>query len=268
MSHDTPPTDDRRCTAGILFALPIEADAFERRVTDRRTWRSAGPAFQAGRLGNCSLAWCVTGIGGRAAERATRLLIAGHRPAVIISAGFAGGLDPGLPRGSVVRPTAVVTADPGSRLTLAGGDAAGLVLASVSDPVVTPDDKRRLAAATAAAVVDMETHAIATVAAAAGLPCRCVRVVSDDASQALPQEVAALARPQSAARRIGAVLGAFGRRPAVAADLWRLYEHAVVDGRTLAAALEGVVRDLAASPTASLPGAGPAGPAAGRGRAT
>ena len=37
--------------------------------------------------------------------------------------------------------------------------------------------------------------------------------------------------------RLGAALGAIGRRPRAAADLWQLWEHAVVDGRALAAAL-------------------------------
>ena len=38
-------------------------------------------------------------------------------------------------------------------------------------------------------------------------------------------------------RRLGAALGAIGRRPRAALDLWGLYENAVLDGRTLAAAL-------------------------------
>ena len=70
------------------------------------------------------------------------------------------------------------------------------------------------------------------------MPCAAVRVISDAADDALPVEVAALARPQSAVRRLGAVLGAVGRRPRAALDLWRLYEHAVVDAHALAAALE------------------------------
>jgi hypothetical protein len=45
-------------------------------------------------------------------------------------------------------------------------------------------------------------------------------------------------------RRLGAALGALGRRPRAAFDMWTLWEHAVVDGRTLAAALEEFVREL------------------------
>jgi adenosylhomocysteine nucleosidase len=243
------------CVAGIVFALPIEADAFERRIAGRREWRGPGPAFHEGTIAGGRVAWCVSGVGGPAAARATNLLIDGHRPRAIVSAGFAGGLDAALARGAVVRPTAVVTEAAGGRIPLAALDdpQGGPLLVSVAEVAGTVARKRDLAARTGAGVVDMETQAVATAAAAAGLPCHCVRVISDDAAQALPPEAMALARPQSTARRFGAVLGALGRRPAVAVDLWRLYEHAVVDGRTLAAALEALCAALAAAATAGRP---------------
>jgi hypothetical protein len=78
----------------------------------------------------------------------------------------------------------------------------------------------------------------------AEIPCASVRVVSDTADQELPAEVAALAAPQSAARRLGRALGAIGRRPRAAFDLWRVWEHAVVDGRTLATALIAGMREI------------------------
>jgi len=261
------PAASDRCDIGIVFALAIEADAFARRVTDRVELRGTGPAFHTGCLAGGRVAWCVSGIGGAAAGRATRLLIDGHRPRLIVSAGFAGGLDPALPRGAVVRPEAVIAADEigGSRIALTPAARGGhMLLVSVHRVAATVAEKRDLAVRTAAGIVDMETHAIATAAAAAGLPCRAVRVVSDDAAQPLPAEVAALARPQSAVRRLGAVLGAVGRRPSAAVDLWRLYEHAVVDGRTLAAALERLCAEMAAATavTAARPAASPAGSAA------
>jgi hypothetical protein len=40
------------------------------------------------------------------------------------------------------------------------------------------------------------------------------------------------------------VVGALGRRPAVARDVWRLWEHAVVDSRTLAAAVADLIGRL------------------------
>ena len=44
-------------------------------------------------------------------------------------------------------------------------------------------------------------------------PARAVRVISDDATEDLPREIAALAAPQSALRRLGAAFNAVGHRP-------------------------------------------------------
>jgi adenosylhomocysteine nucleosidase len=258
---------DRGCEAGIVFALAIEAEAFERRATDRVEWRGPGGVVLEGTVAGVRVAWCVSGVGGPAAARAAALMIDGHRPRRLVAAGFAGGLDPALPRGCLVRPAAVTTDQAGTRIPLAHVDAGAAepLLVSVTEVVATVAAKRALAARTGAAIVDMETHAIATVAATARLPCLGVRVVSDDASQTLPAEVAGLARPQSALRRLGAVVGAVGRRPAAAVDLWRLYEHAVVDGRTLAAELERFCGALAgeAAVIPDRPAGGPADSAAG-----
>jgi len=263
----TPRGPARGCEAGIVFALAIEADAFERRATDRVEWRGPGGVVLEGTVAGVRVAWCVSGVGGPAAARAAALMIDGHRPRRLVSAGFAGGLDPALPRGCLVRPAAVTTEQAGTRIPLAhaGAGAAEPLVVSVTEVVATVAAKQALAARTGAAIVDMETHAIATVAATAGLPCLGVRVVSDDASQTLPAEVAGLSRPQSALRRLGAVVGAVGRRPAAAVDLWRLYEHAVVDGRTLAAELERLCGALAgeAAVIADRPAGEPADSAAG-----
>lgn len=231
---------DRRA-AGIVFAVEVEADAFERAATDRVETRAAGLVIHEGLVAGTRVAWCVGGTGSAAAVRAARLLVDGHRPGLLVSAGFAGGLAPALLRGAVVRP-AVSVGDHDPRplpLDTRGcpTDAAPLTIVTVADVVTTPAAKRSLADRTAAHLVDMETRAVAEVAAAAGLPCASVRVISDAVDDELPREVAALARPQSTMRRLGAALGAIGRRPRAALDLWQLYEHAVVDAKTLARAI-------------------------------
>ncbi len=236
--------------AGILFAMPIEADAFERMASDRVELHAGGLVFYEGRIAGRGVAWCITGVGSLAAARATRLLIDGHRPRVIVSAGFAGGLAASLVRGAVVRPVSVAADDDRPAIPLASGDAGpagaagGLRLITACRVLRTPAEKRAKHESSGADLVDMETHAIASVAATAGVPCTAIRVISDDAQHELPREVAALAEPQSAMRRLGTALGAIGRRPRAALDLWRLYEHAVVDGRTLAAALAAFCESL------------------------
>ena len=259
--------------------MPVEADAFAGLATETVEVTAAGLTFHEGVVAGRRVAWCVAGAGGEAAGRATRLLIDGHRPRVIVSAGFAGGLDPALARGSVVYPRrsinhrggppiAVAAAGQGRAAAAAGNtadSAAGsatssddLTIVSVDTVVATAAAKRDLAAATGAGLVDMETYAVATAAHAAGLPCVSIRVISDDASQDLPKEIAALVQPQSGMRRLGAALAGIGRRPRAALDMWQLWEHAVVDGRTLAVAIKTFLEGLSDSPSAaSRPGSSP-----------
>ncbi len=245
------------CDVGIVFAVPIEADAFERLSTDRVEIQAGTGRFHEGNVAGRRVAWCVAGIGAAAAAAATRLLVEGHRPRLLITAGFAGGLDPALFRGSVVRP-GVSLAESGAdpiRLspigTVAESASRAAAIITVSAVAATVEAKRLLATRFGAQLVDMETHAVASVARAAGIACAAVRVISDDASQELPREVAALAAPQSSLRRLGAAVGAIGRRPRAAVDLWRLWEHAVIDGKTLAAALVELVQAVPGPPSHS-----------------
>lgn len=232
--------------AGIIFALEVEADAFERLVAGRRETRGARFTFHTGSVGDRRIAWCVCGVGAEAALAATRQLITGHRPRAVITAGFAGALDAGLTRGAVIHPTRVVTAGDGPPFDLssAATTSTPLTIVSVAAVAATVEAKRALSARTGAHAVDMETHAVAMAAAEARLPCLAIRVVSDDADQALPREVADLAARRSPFGRLGAAVGAIGRRPSAAIDLWRLWEHAVVDSRTLASAVAAAIGSL------------------------
>jgi len=246
------PSAAPRCDAGIVFAVPIEADAFARLAADRVEIRAAAVTIEVGVVAGRRVAWCASGVGAAAATAATRLLVDGHRPTVVISAGFAGALDAALPRGSVVRPLRSVAEADLRPIPLwtpdgAAAEPCAATILTVDRVVATAEAKRCLAAASGANLVDMETHAVATVARAAGLPCAAVRVISDDATEDLPREIAALAAPQSALRRLGAAFNAVGRRPRAAIDLWRLWEHAVVDGRTLATALAELLQSLPGS---------------------
>ncbi|MBM4021754.1 MAG: hypothetical protein FJ284_05845 [Planctomycetes bacterium] len=245
------PTD--RPVLGIVFALAVEADAFERRVADRVETRGADLSIHTGFVAGRVVVWCVAGVGRGPAARAARLLIAGHRPAMLVSAGFAGGLSARLVRGRCVEPAAVRGEQPVPPLLLAAPTPDGPMLVTVDRIVGTRAAKTALGAATGAALVDMETLAVAEVASADGLSCRSLRVISDAVDDELPTDVGRLVAAQSPLRRLGGVIGVIGRRPGAARDLWGLWERAVVDGRTLAMSLEALV--------ASLPAAGGLGAA-------
>jgi len=249
--------DPRPCEAGFVFALETEADPLGAMVRGTTSLRGALEVHE-GLLAGRRIAWVVGGAGMAAAARAADLLVAGHRPHRLVSAGFAGGLDAGIPRGTIVAATHARRA--GSPdialqpLHCPGIRRVGSIV-TVDGVVTTTSAKRALAGASDAAVVDMETYAVARVAAAAGLPCLSIRVVSDAADDELPDDIARLVAPQSALRRAGAALAAIGRKPAAAATLWRLWERAVIDGRALAVVIE---REAATWPAAG--GTMPAAP--------
>lgn len=142
--------------------------------------------------------WHVTqsGPGGeRAAAAATRAVAAGAR--VLVSWGLAGGLAASLVPGVVVIPRRVIAhdggaydVDPALHARLAGladelaietGD-----LLTVRAPLESPETKRAACARHRAVAVDMESAAIARVAAEARVPFVALRVVFDAVADALP----------------------------------------------------------------------------------
>jgi adenosylhomocysteine nucleosidase len=123
-----------------------------------------------------------------AARAARRLIEAGATG--IVSFGLAGGLDPKLPAGALVVAEAVAAdgqvwaTDP--ELSAKLGGVTGHLCLGLDHVVVSTADKRRLSRETGAAVVDMESGAVAAIASAAGVPFAVVRAVCDPADRTLP----------------------------------------------------------------------------------
>jgi adenosylhomocysteine nucleosidase len=236
--------------AGIVFALPVEADAFAARARDAIQMQAAGLEFHEGTIAGSRVAWVVAGAGLERAERACRLLLDGHRPGLIVSAGFAGGLAAGIERGRVVSPVRAIRGEQDSIPLMhvgVSGVASAEAIVTIDHVACTAHEKQSLAATTGADLVDMETWGVARAARDAGLECVGLRVVSDTVSDELPREMATLVKPQSSLRRLGSALRAVGRRPSAVVDMWRLWENAVVDARTLADAIERLIGRLPAS---------------------
>ncbi len=253
MPHANLPGSD--CCLGIIFALPIEAHSFERSVSETVTYRGPSLSISAGLLAERPVVWAVGGVGEAAAARAAQLIIDGHRPRRLVSAGFAGGLDASLPRGQLVLPDRLIDGSAAQRPPLAvdrellethGADqpTAGRTLVTVSDVVIDVAAKQLLRATTGASLVDMESYAVAAVAATAGIGFFACRVISDTADETLPQEVIRLTKPQSAMHRLGAALGAIGRRPRAAVDLWKLWEQSLGHSQGLARGLGDLARAM------------------------
>jgi adenosylhomocysteine nucleosidase len=108
----------------------------------------------------------------------------------LISFGLAGALDPALRPGALIVPRAVVwqgrryATDAALSIALGGWSAEILFAgeAAASDAAT----KRHLFATTEAAAIDLESGAVAEVAAEAGLPFAVLRAVCDPANDGLP----------------------------------------------------------------------------------
>ena len=132
------------------------------------------------------------GVGREAARLAAEAAVVLYRPALVISAGFAGALNVSLAAGEWVLPASVVDARDGSRFEtdiartgLEKTAARHLVLVT-TDEVAGPERKAVLARSYAAQAVDMEAAAVAQVARANGLPFLAIKAISDDSAFEMP----------------------------------------------------------------------------------
>ena len=125
----------------------------------------------------------AAGMGARNAQRALIAVESITPIHTVISAGFAGALNPELLPGDVLRPSVVIDAATGERLSLAEGD--GSVAVTIGSVADAPE-KQRLAATYSAQIAEMEAAGLARLCSAKGLPCLAFKAISDDSEFSLP----------------------------------------------------------------------------------
>jgi len=166
----------------------------------------------------------------RARAEAARLIAGGA--AGLVSFGLAGGLSPALASGDLVLADAVVlpngeriATDPAWRSRLLArieAEAPHQAAVAGSDRLLaTVAAKRALFATTGALAVDMESHAVAEAAHAAGRPFLVLRAIADPADQALPRAATVALGPDGEVRLL-ALARALLERPAELPALLRL----------------------------------------------
>ena len=239
---------------GIIFALPIEAHTFERRLGNATKYQGQRSVIYEGHVSDHPVVWTISGVGQEAARNAAQLIIDGHQPHTLISAGFAGALAPHLEHGTVLVPERILDDNQQCIYPLGHSDQSlwpgeniidsKATLITVDSVITSKEKKARLRQETHADLVDMESAAVALVAQNADVQFLAVRAISDTSEETLPPEVNRLSQPQSPMHRFGAALAAITRRPAAATDLWRLWEQGMSCSRTLADRLEQIAHTI------------------------
>ena len=129
-------------------------------------------------------------------------LLAAKKPSLILSAGVSGGLARGTAAGDLLAASTIHSELPDlepwykseqdeklrNELLPAYGRIPSGPMVTVSVPVLTPKDKNSLHDKTGALAADMESIAVAKVAATEGIPFACIRAISDGADRAIPAE--------------------------------------------------------------------------------
>jgi adenosylhomocysteine nucleosidase len=227
----------------LLFALEREAAAFLRRhraAIVNHGWPDPPPcAVRRLRLRARTLTVLITGVGFDRARSAIEWLLVDQGPDLVVAAGFAGALDPGLAVGDVIVGSEVVETDGEHWRTVLpaelGDRECGRVL-TARQMITSPATKRRLHRDTRAVAVDMESAAIAEACQAGRIPCAVIRAISDAADTTLsPQLLSLLCDDRISPRR---VLTALIRRPLIAAEFWRLARATRLAAENLADALD------------------------------
>lgn len=122
------------------------------------------------------------GIGAQAARRACEAIIFLYEPSLVISAGFAGALQPAIEPGSAFTPRTVIDAQDGSRTDVGSGTG---TLVSVGS-MVGHEQKMTMAKSYGAQAADMEAAAVARGAEARNVPFRAIKAISDGVDSDLP----------------------------------------------------------------------------------
>lgn len=124
----------------------------------------------------------LTGMGKKNAGDSIRKALKQVRPAMVLSCGFAGGLNPQLPPETIV----FEAADPEIEATLLALGGYGVKFHCADRVAVTVAEKAALRKATGADAVEMESAIIGGVCSEAGIPFATVRIILDAADENLP----------------------------------------------------------------------------------
>ena len=177
----------------IVSATKEELSFLLNKISNKESVIINSVEFVKGNYLSTPLLVAISGVGIKRARNCTRTLLQKFRPEFIVSAGFAGALNPKLKVGDLVIPDWVMSLKAENKIFLAnklpylafnytnGG------LLTENSFISNREKKLDLFVESSADIVDMETWAVAEVAGEKNISLISVKVVSDTAGSSLPR---------------------------------------------------------------------------------
>ncbi len=236
---------------GLVLALPRELPSGFVRIAAAEAWEA--PALTVYRLTTvgCQIAAVQAGVGAKRAAAGAHLLVRQFSPRALVSFGFAGGLQPKLPAGTLIVGQHLVSTASNRSLAEADGElveqflaaakSAGLpvqrgAVVSTDHIVADASHKAALACKSGAAAVDMETKGMVEVASQAGLAWVALRAIVDAAEEALPAAYLRVLRTDGRVA-LGRLMRELPRSPCLTWHLFAMARRTALARRHLSRAL-------------------------------
>jgi nucleoside phosphorylase len=171
----------------VTFALPAESQEFLRSLTNRSQDDRNGIHTTRGKIGDRAVEVLHTGVGEKVCRHRIGKFLQDQQIDCLISAGFAGALTDGLRVGDLLLAKNFSTVDLRERWSSLSTLPIHLAdMLTVPALIDSGEERMKLARASGAGAVDMETEFIARVCAKLGVPLLSLRVISDTPRELFP----------------------------------------------------------------------------------
>ena len=171
----------------VTFALSAESSEFLRRLANKSKSDRNGARIIRGNIGDCEVEVMHTGVGEKACRERLRKFLNDQKFDLLISSGFAGALNDEFEAGDLLVAKNFSTIELNtSRSSFSECRIGTADLLTIPHLIDSAEERNRIAHASGAAAVDMETEVIARRCAEHGIPLLSIRGISDTPRKPFP----------------------------------------------------------------------------------
>ena len=229
----------------VTFALPAESSEFLRCLRDRTGAERNGLRIFRGNMADQMIEVLHTGVGEKVCRQRVGNFLENQQFDILISTGFAGALNDELQVSDLLLARNFSTVDLNERPSLFSSFPIHMAdLLTVPAVIDSSEERYKIARASGAAAVDMETEFIARVCAEHGVPLLSLRVITDTPRKPFPAPMKILfdmERQRTDFLKFGTF---FLKHPNRVPRLIQFARRIARARKILASALAGVVRNL------------------------